>query len=159
MKKIFYILIIFNFLISEEQNNFSFSIGALNERTGQTLVNFAYNLYTKDNFEVFVSIGNVVPIIPLYAGGFGFKKYFIIPKQEKVSPFISLSAFRRLKNTLTHPNNNEEDCLYFSSGISVFIAPIRSMDVKTYFQIGVSLLNDFDDGSDELGFLNFEFRF
>ena len=147
----------FNFLISEEQNNFSFSLGALNERTGQTLVNFAYNLYSKDNLEVFVSIGNIFPIIPQYSGGFGLKKYFIIPKQERVSPFITLSAFRRLENTLF--NKKQQDCLYVASGISVFIAQIRGTDIKTYFQIGASLLNDFDDGSDELGFINFEFRF
>ena len=147
----------FNFLISEEKNNFSFSLGALNERTGQTLVNFAYNLYSKDNLEVFVSIGNIFPIIPQYSGGFGLKKYFIIPKQERVSPFITLSAFRRLENTLF--NKKQQDCLYAASGISVFIAQIRGTDIKTYFQIGASLLNDFDDGSDELGFINFEFRF
>ena len=56
-------------------------------------------------------------------------------------------------------DKKQQDCLYFASGISVFIAPIRATDIKTYFQIGVSLLNDFDDGSDELGFINFEFRF
>ena len=106
---------------------------------------------------MFVSIGNIFPIIPQYSGGFGLKKYFIIPKQERVSPFITLSAFRRLENTLF--NKKQQDCLYVASGISVFIAQIRGTDIKTYFQIGASLLNDFDDGSDELGFINFEFRF
>ena len=160
LKKFIFIYIIGGILISEGKNNFNFSIGAYNERQGQNLVNFSYNFYMKDNHEVYASIGSVVLFI--YTVGIGWKKYFKIKNRDKISPFISLSAFKRFGNKLAVTNGTsmrEDDCLYFSSGISVYVAEVKGTDMDLYFQIGGSILNDFRNEIDELGYINFEFRF
>ena len=159
-KKIIFIYILCGILVSQNNNRFNFSIGAYNERQGQNLINFSYNFYMKDNHEVYASIG-AVPLF-IYTVGIGWKKYFTIKNRDKIFPFISLSTFQRLSNKLAVTNGTairEDDCIYFSSGISLYVTEVKGTDINLFFQIGGSVLNDFRNEIDEMGFINFEFRF
>ena len=109
IKKLFLISIVFCFLFSKEvevqkNDKISFSIGAFNERLAYNLVNFSYALYSNNNHEIFFSVGHAS--ILLWTAGFGWKRYFPLNKNKKVTPFLTLSIYERTGTRLAVVNGS-----------------------------------------------------
>ena len=146
-------------LVNDNQS-FNLSIGAFNERLGLNIANFSYTFYTKDNNEVFVSVGNIV--LFLWTAGLGWKRYFKIKNKDKISPFVCSSILKRWGNKLAVTNGSsirEDNCINFATGVSFHIAEIKTVDMNLYFQMGAFLSHDFRNETAQFGFINLEFRF